>query len=162
VVEVQNNEHEAAKPIRIDEVFESAQLECETTLKNIKASIETNFEINDITFIEPYLLSIFRNILGNAIKYRSEDHTLKFSVSSTKKDEFILLTLKDNGMGMDLVKYGKNLFKPFMRFTSKGEGKGIGLHLVKTMVEKSGGKIEVESYPEKGTTFYISLKEFYK
>ena len=49
---------------------------------------------------------------------------------------------------------------PFKRFTSKGEGKGLGLSMIKTMIEKNGGKIEVESEMKKGTTFKAYLKEY--
>jgi two-component system CheB/CheR fusion protein len=75
-------------------------------------------------------------------------------------DGFVLLTVRDNGMGMNLNKYKQHLFKPFTRFTNKASGKGLGLHLVKNMVEKNGGKIQVESATENGTTFYLYLKEY--
>ena len=72
----------------------------------------------------------------------------------------IILTFKDNGEGIDLEKFGSRLFTPFTRFNTEQEGKGIGLYIVKKMIEKNGGKIEVESEIGKGTTFIIYLREY--
>jgi signal transduction histidine kinase len=52
------------------------------------------------------------------------------------------------------------LFKPFMRLTKKAEGKGMGLYLVKNMIERNGGRIEVESTINNGTTFTCYLKKY--
>jgi signal transduction histidine kinase len=63
-------------------------------------------------------------------------------------------------MGMDLTKYGNKLFKPFTRFSKKADGKGIGLFLLKSMIEKNEGRIEVASEPGNGTRFSCYLKEY--
>ena len=68
------------------------------------------------------------------------------------------MDIKDNGIGMDFEVIKHDLFKPFKRFTSKADGKGIGLHIIKSMIEKTGGKIEVNSEKGKGTTFSVYFK----
>jgi two-component system CheB/CheR fusion protein len=75
-------------------------------------------------------------------------------------DEFVLIRIEDNGLGIDLQKYGNSLFEPFKRLTTQGEGSGLGLHLVKTMVEHNGGLIQVKSEPGIGTSFTLYLKEY--
>ncbi|MEX2336485.1 MAG: HAMP domain-containing sensor histidine kinase, partial [Fulvivirga sp.] len=63
----------------------------------------------------------------------------------------------DNGIGIDLKEHGKNLFQPFKRFSQQATGKGIGLSIIKSMIEKNNGKIEVESAPGEGSTFLCYL-----
>ena len=66
-------------------------------------------------------------------------------ILSEKIDNYICLTIKDNGMGINIDLHKEKLFKLYSRFHFHVEGKGIGLHLVKTQIIALGGKIEVES-----------------
>jgi signal transduction histidine kinase len=72
--------------------------------------------------------------------------------------DFILLTVSDNGLGINLSLYKEKMFNLYSRFHDHVEGKGLGLYLVKAQVIAMGGKIEVESEVNKGLTFYIYLK----
>jgi signal transduction histidine kinase len=85
---------------------------------------------------------------------------LNLEISSKEKKGTVILRFKDNGIGMDLLRYGNNLFKPFKRFSTKAEGKGIGLHIIKSMIEKNGGRIEVKSEINVGTEFICYLKVY--
>jgi len=67
----------------------------------------------------------------------------------------VQLTFTDSGEGIDMKKYGAKLFTPFIPFNTQQQGKGIGLFNIKKMIEKNGGRIEVESEPGKGTSFII-------
>jgi PAS domain S-box-containing protein len=105
-----------------------------------------------------YLYSIFHNLLSNAIKYRSEARRLQVQVSCQQRPEgSLLITFADNGSGFDLEKAGSNVFKLYKRFHTNKDGRGIGLHLVKTHVESLGGHIEVHSQVNVGTTFFIQF-----
>lgn len=121
----------------------------------IKTNISKDAEYN-IT-IKSYFESIMFNLISNAIKYRSPKRVLKIKVSVKKKNDDILITVKDNGTGIDLEKYGKHVFGLYKRFHPEIEGKGLGLHMTKTQVEALGGKIDILSEPNKGTTFYINF-----
>jgi signal transduction histidine kinase len=63
--------------------------------------------------------------------------------------------IKDNGLGMDLAKYGNMVFGLYKRFHFHKEGKGLGLYLVKTQIEALGGRIELDSEPGEGSAFYL-------
>jgi signal transduction histidine kinase len=102
------------------------------------------------------LYSALFNLIGNAIKYRS-----------VKKPEILIqidqsaletkIKISDNGIGIDLVKHGDDLFKPYKRFATEIEGKGLGLFLVKSHVEALHGTITVESNIGVGTSFIITF-----
>jgi sensor histidine kinase regulating citrate/malate metabolism len=83
---------------------------------------------------------------------------LEITVESDLVDDKIRLTLKDNGLGVDLKKSGDDLFGLYKRFHSdKAEGKGMGLYMVKMQVEKLGGKISVKSEVNQGIEFTIAF-----
>lgn len=123
--------------------------------------LQTDFEeVDTMQYIEVYLRSVYTNMLSNAVKYASPERTLEVSVSARKENDGIVLSFTDNGQGIDLEKHGAKLFQPFTRFTNKANGSGIGLFLVKTMIERNGGRVTVESHPERGTTFRFYLREY--
>jgi sigma-B regulation protein RsbU (phosphoserine phosphatase) len=66
----------------------------------------------------------------------------------------------DNGRGIDIEEHGQDLFKPFKRFHREKEGMGVGLYVIKYMVAKNGGHIEVDSKVGEGTSFNIFLKPY--
>lgn len=129
-------------------------------LKRSNASISYDFKVKKINYPQTYLSSIFRNLLSNAIKYRRSGVDPSIEVFTKKEGEFVVLEFKDNGTGIDVEKNKKRLFKPFKRLNDNQDGKGIGLHLVRSMVEKNGGKIELESELGSGALFRIFLKEY--
>jgi signal transduction histidine kinase len=99
-------------------------------------------------------------MLSNALNYRSDDRKLVIDINSGHSNQYIWLSFKDNGTGIDLDYFGKDMFKPFKRFVSTPVGSGLGLHLVKSIVTKNGGKIKVKSKKGEGTTFKIYLVEY--
>lgn len=105
------------------------------------------------TFIHNLLL----NLLTNSIKFRRRNVSPRISIKTTVIDNYICLIITDNGLGIDLVAQKENLFKLYKRFHPQIEGKGINLYILKTQVEMQGGKVELESEENKGTTFKIYL-----
>lgn len=161
IIEIQNKETNG-RFISLQEAIERVKEEFSETIAAYKIEINSHCELCPFLYYNmPYLNSILTNLISNAIKYRSNRRTLKITIHCERKDEFTLISVADNGMGMDLERYGKNLFKPFTRFAPPSiSGKGIGLHLIKNIIEKNGGKIEVKSRLNEGTTFYAYLKEY--
>src|SRR6185436_6697748 len=120
-----------------------------------KAVITFNFQqAEGIVTVKSFLYSIMYNLLSNAIKYRSQDVPLTIHLETREDNEFICLSVKDNGMGIDMKKYGDKIFGLYNRFHGKEiEGTGIGLNLVKAQAESLGGKVEAESELNHGSTF---------
>jgi signal transduction histidine kinase len=122
-------------------------------------TIRQNFEADEIISIKAYINSILYNLISNAIQYRSPERTLVIEISSYRKDDFVVIDVSDNGLGIDLGKFRSDLFKLYKRFHTHIEGKGLGLYLVKQQVEKMNGRIEVDSLPGEWTRFSVFIKE---
>jgi light-regulated signal transduction histidine kinase (bacteriophytochrome) len=103
------------------------------------------------------MLQVFQNLLGNAIKFRSE-RPLEINVGAKRDEHFWVLWVKDNGIGLD-PKQRDKIFQVFQRLHSRQKyaGSGIGLSICKKIIERHGGHIWVESTPNTGSTFYFTL-----
>jgi len=112
-----------------------------------------------IFFSRKVLHSILLNLLTNAIKYRKPDQAPEITVSTEEDGEFVILYVKDNGMGIDLEKYGNKIFGLYQRFHDNKDGKGLGLYIIKNQIEALEGKIAVESIVNKGSMFHVFLKK---
>jgi signal transduction histidine kinase len=127
------------------------------------ATITRNFSRQkEIKTVKSYLNSILYNLLSNAIKYRRHEIRLRIHVRTTREDDFVCLSVEDNGRGMDLAKNGTKVFGLYKRFHGDViPGRGIGLTLVKAQVEALGGRLEVVSKVNKGSTFKVYLPNNY-
>lgn len=114
-----------------------------------------------LQYVEGFMQSILTNLVSNSIKYRRPE-TLALHIETEALPEGLRLVYRDNGQGIDLENSMRKIFSPFTRFTTEGEGKGIGLYLVKTMVESNGGSINVHSVVGKGTTFVVDFIHYRK
>ena len=102
------------------------------------------------------LSRVFQNLIGNAIKYRSSEPP-RIHISAEEQDEAWLFSFTDNGIGID-PQYHKQIFGVFKRLHGRQyPGTGIGLALVKRIVERHGGRVWVESEAGKGATFRFTL-----
>jgi signal transduction histidine kinase len=126
-------------------------------LEETGTKIFTSFEAEKIVYSSMGIKSIFQNLLTNAIKYRSQERNCVIEVKTFMRDQAIVLEVHDNGLGMDLVRNGHKLFKMFTRLHDHVEGTGLGLYMIKRIIEKRGGDISVESSPGVGTKFLIRL-----
>jgi PAS domain S-box-containing protein len=151
---------EVKEKINLPELMQNMRINFEQQIRNSHARINENFaEVANIYSIKNYIESIFINLLSNAIKYRSPKRDLIINIQSKALERFILITVQDNGLGIDLKKNGDKVFGLYKRFHFHTGGKGLGLHLVKTQIESLGGRIEVQSEEDKGTTFLIYLNK---
>ncbi|KUG08136.1 PAS domain-containing protein [Solirubrum puertoriconensis] len=122
------------------------------------ATIEADFSaLPAMSFVRPNLQSVFYNLISNAIKYASPERAPYIRVCSAVENEYAILVVQDNGLGIDLERYGAELFQMFRRFHDHVEGSGMGLYLVQRIVQIHGGRLEVQSQVGQGTTFRIRL-----
>lgn len=152
---------EKGQHILLDSLFEEVMNDLAQDLKGTGCTIKTDFSAcQGIVYVRPYLKSIFYNLIGNAIKYSSPKRRNEIYAYSYIQNEFVVLSISDTGSGIDLDQHREKIFRPFTRLTASKDGKGMGLYLVKSIVEKNGGSIEVESRLDEGTTFRLFLKEY--
>jgi signal transduction histidine kinase len=111
---------------------------------------------NYIPFSEKNLRSIVYNLLSNAVKYSSLDRTPHIDIRAHVRPGYTVLEVHNNGLGLTPAQLPR-LFTMFQRFHDHVEGTGIGLYMVKRMVENAGGRIEVHSQLGAGTTFFVFL-----
>jgi len=161
ILEAKNSSETLVQLVSFADALEIVMADCGDEARQSGARLLPDFyDCPCLRYNETYLLSIVRNLVSNALKYRSPERPLQLEISTGRSGEFVVLTVKDNGIGMDGAQVREKLFKPFSRLSVQGEGKGLGLHLVKNTVEKNGGHIRVESTPDAGTTFRLYLKEY--
>lgn len=135
----------------------TSSIENVVTGKNVKIEVDFS-QCPKIVSIKSYLYSVFHNLISNSIKYRKDNTGTVIRIHSKSVNGKLLLVFEDNGLGMDLSSYGDKIFGLYRRFHPfQAEGKGMGLFMVKTQVEKLGGKISVQSSVGKGTVFTIEL-----
>ena len=103
---------------------------------------------------ECQIVSVFQNLIDNALKFQKRDETPKIHISAKKHDNEWIFSVKDNGIGIE-DQYLNIIFEVFKRLHAVGEyeGAGIGLAIVKRIIDRHGGHIWVESSPGYGSTF---------
>lgn len=127
-------------------------------MESSHATILNNVDKDVELIVNPaYMESILLNLLTNAMKYRHPDRPPVVELTGSRKGDQILLRVKDNGKGIDLRKHGADLFGLYKTFHGNEDAEGRGLFITKYQIESMGGKVEVESEENVGTTFTISL-----
>ncbi len=137
----------------------------EQALMNLKIAIEENNvtisqdSLPEINADYSQIIQLLQNLIGNAIKYRS-DETPQIHVSAQKNVDHWLFSVEDNGIGID-PQYAERIFMIFKRLHTDDqyEGTGIGLAIGKRIVERHKGSIWVESELDKGSKFHFTIPE---
>ncbi|GAA4174289.1 PAS domain S-box protein [Sphingobacterium ginsenosidimutans] len=129
----------------------------EIQLKNAMISVE--FNVKHIHYPKIYLESILSNLISNSLRFTAPGKAPHIEISTSMVEDGTLLTVKDNGLGINLPKYKSQLFM-FKKVFHRGfESKGIGLFLTRYQVESLGGKIDVQSEPNEGSVFSVKFLE---
>lgn len=144
--------------VHLQQIIHEVRLSLKDKISKSNAVIKTDFDIPDIKYVRRKIRSILYNLVSNAIKYATSEEIPTICIKTEKVNEFIVLTVQDNGIGIAEDKHD-TVFARYARISDEVEGTGVGLFIVKSMVEDSGGKIEVESALGKGSTFKVYIKE---
>lgn len=136
--------------------------EIESDLSNLinltHTSIISELNVNYLRYSKKDIRSILFNLISNGIKYQHPDRTPVITIRTKSIAEGTLLEVEDNGKGIK-SEFIPNLFNKYFRIESSSVGgSGLGLFIVKRMVENRGGNIEVTSQEGKGSKFTITLK----
>jgi len=143
----------------------NAQEALDYALSNLESSIaENNAEITSDPILpvifadEDQIARVFQNLIGNALKFCKDGINPEIHISARKKDKEYVFSVSDNGIGME-EQYSDHIFEVFKRLHSIDEyqGAGIGLAIVKRIVDRHGGRVWVESELGKGSTFYFTI-----
>jgi chemotaxis family two-component system sensor kinase Cph1 len=137
-------------------VFEDACANLQLAIRQDRASV-TRGDLPRVRGDSFQLLQLFQNLIGNAIKYRSSEAPMVHVGASRQGDSWVF-SVQDNGIGI-AEQYHPRIFQLFQRLHSEKQysGTGIGLAICQRIVDRHGGRLWVESEPNRGSTFYFSI-----
>jgi PAS domain S-box-containing protein len=146
------------KTLYFSEILKKTEEIIPEEISRLNAVITSNFSaIDTIKYNESYLESIFINLISNSLKYSSPERPPRIEVTTTLNEGKIELKITDNGLGIDLKKYGHKLFGLNHVFHRHKDSKGVGLYIVKNQIESLQGTISCTSEVHKGTTFTVTF-----
>ncbi|WP_345158481.1 chemotaxis protein CheB [Pontibacter saemangeumensis] len=155
IAKVQRDVDGGAESIELLEVLHNVKLNIQEHINSSDAELQVDFtEASRINFSRKNLYSILYNLVINAINYSAPERKPEISLFTKLEDGYITLTVADNGLGMSEDNLSK-IFTLFKRFHAHVDGTGMGLYIVKRIMDNAGGKIEVESEEGIGTTFRL-------
>lgn len=165
IVAVRKADKEESETIGFESELASIENELIAEIKQSKATIISDFSTAPhINSLRSYIRSILYHLLTNAIKYKRPDIQPVIKVKTAYEGDFICLSVKDNGIGIDLNKHRSRIFGLYKRFhyDETIPGRGVGLNMVKTRTESLGGRVEVESKFNEGAIFRVYLPKSIK
>ncbi|WP_431061627.1 PAS domain-containing sensor histidine kinase [Methanobacterium sp.] len=150
---------EEFKPADMNEILNKTIQSLNTSIKEI----DTNIKVDELPVVMGdgnQLQRVFQNLISNAIKFKKQEEPLKIHVYANKdicNNEYVF-SVQDNGIGIE-EQYNERIFTIFQRLHTRDvyEGTGIGLSVVKRIIERHGGRVWVESSFGKGSTFYFTI-----
>jgi len=143
--------------VAFEELLEEVKFDIKNSIEESRATILVNFNVPILKFSRRNIRSIMYNLVSNAIKYRSPKRLPVITISTSAYNDCTVMSVSDNGLGINEHSLNK-IFEMFKRLHDHVEGTGIGLYIVKRIMENNGGKIEVQSKIDVGTTFDLYFK----
>lgn len=123
---------------------------------NPKIKLQLN-GIDTINFSLTVLRSVFNNLISNALKFNSPDRPLVIQIFVERTKKSILISVKDNGLGMDMAKTENRLFSLYQKFHNSIDGKGFGLYLLKLQLEALNATLDYSSVVDTGSEFTVTI-----
>jgi PAS domain S-box-containing protein len=163
LLSVRNAEKEKREELNFDRELAVVSQVLQKELMESGAVIEVDFrKAETVETVKTYLQSVLYNLISNSVKYRKPEDVLRIHITTNSDDDYVWLSVKDNGMGIDLTRNGDKIFGLYKRFHPYNiPGKGVGLHFVKSYVEALGGKVTIDSRVNEGTEVKVYFKRPY-
>lgn len=163
VVQVKTSAAEKIRSINLFDTVTAVKKNLKILMKENNAQCELSIPKNlKVDAIQAYLESVLLNLFTNSLKYKSPDRDVKIRIEAKKTGQKVRLAFTDNGLGMDLDRYGSKIFGMYKTFHRHKDAKGIGLFITKNQMESMNGKISVESEVGQGSTFYLDFQSSIK
>jgi PAS domain S-box-containing protein len=158
VVTIQTSINKSKSKVCFDDVLNQVIGSIGQIIAKENTTINANFsKLEYINYIPAYLESIFLNLITNAIKYRHPDRSPVITITSKIEDTKQILEISDNGVGIDMEKFGDKIFGMYKTFHYNKDATGIGLFITKNQIEALNGSISVSSKVNFGSTFKIQF-----
>lgn len=148
---------EATENVCLQEILKEVKLHLSEEIKCSRAIIFDKLPEQEIPMIKGIMISIFYNLISNGLKYSMPEQKPVIHIGAKASDGWLDISFRDEGIGFNAEKYGEHIFRLYSRLHHQISGKGLGLYLVKSHVDMLGGTILLESYPGKGTAFFIRI-----
>jgi len=156
ITKVQKNLEENPEQLMFDKIIKDVKDDVMFGLTQSGVSIKEELHVHQVFYPSHGLRSVLYNLLSNAIKYRSTDRPAVINIKTYQENGSVVLEVEDNGLGIEKHHLHK-LFSMFKRFHTHVDGTGIGLYIIKRIVENRGGKIEYISKDNLGSIFKVYL-----
>ena len=143
--------------LNIEHIIEDVRMTLAPQIDESRAIIRSDIGASEIVFVRRKLRSLLYNLVNNAVKYASPERRPEVLIKTEEEDGHMVISVIDNGVGIASENF-KTIFAKYQRLSDSADGNGIGLYLVKEIVNSAEGKITVESEVGKGSIFKVSLK----
>jgi len=148
---------EQKSSINFSDILDEVLDDIDPVLFDGKLTVAREFQVLTVHFSRKQLKSVLLNLLINSIKFRTPGNNVRIVIKTQMKKGKLILSFCDNGIGIN-PKDHKRIFQAFRKAHDIEDGLGGGLYLVKSIMEKNNGKIEVESESGYGTIFHLFFK----
>ena len=157
IAEVKLNKNVPVNECNIETLVNDVTTQLQSSIFEKQGKVNLSLEVPIVTYPKAYLESILYNFISNALKYAQPGVAPDITISTRRDGDRVQLAVRDNGLGIDLVRHGDKMFKLNQVFHAGHDSKGFGLYLTKTQVESLGGNISVKSKEGEGSEFVVTL-----
>jgi PAS domain S-box-containing protein len=162
VLKIKQNKNIEKQDLKFQDVLHQVVAMLNAKISQLSAEISADFSgCPEIQYPAIYLESIILNLLDNALKYSHPDRKpeVRFRTYLDRSGNTVM-EVSDNGLGLNVSRYGHQLFKLRKTFHKHPESRGIGLFMIKSQIETMGGEITIRSTENEGSTFFVNFNKF--
>jgi len=161
VLKIKQNKSLERQQVNFEDVLQTIKNMLSAKIAEVGALIHSDFgDAPVISYPNIYMESILLNLVSNSLKYIQPNLKPEVWLRTYHQNGNIMLEVTDNGLGINLDRYGHQVFKLHKTFHRHPESRGIGLFMIKNQIEAMGGEIAVQSQVNQGTTFIVNFDKY--